>query len=308
MAETIAVLKEEGIIKISENGLIGFTSSGRQFIEREEIYPKRDLHCRYCEGRGVNIEEFKDLLKRFEEVTIDRPKPIVEFDQGNITSKTVISRMSFMLKKGDLEGKKLLILGDDDLMSIAVGLSGLAMEVIVLEIDDRLVSYINLKSKDLNLSVKAFKYDFHQGLPKEFVGYFDIFNTDPPETLEALELCMKRGITGLCGMGCAGYFGLTKTEASLRKWNEFQRLLINKFDAVITDIIDNFNHYENWDYLLDSIRDDYTFLRVKPEINWYRSAMYRIELLSDLNLVNKDEECELYVDREALVYKPTTNN
>ena len=305
VAEIIEDMRSRGLVDIGEDGDIALTPEGKAFLSNHKIFAHRDYACPTCQGRGIWKEELKELARRFDEVTADRPEAIVDYDQGYITTSTVVSRVALIAERGDLEGKKLLVLGDDDLFSIAAGLSGLPEEVVVLEIDDRLVEYINKKAGALGLPVKAEKYDFRDKLPERYVGRFDTFNTDPPETIEGLEVCMTRGLTGLVGEGCAGYFGLTRTESSLKKWNLFQRLLVNKFDVAITDIIHEFNHYVNWDYLLESIRDDYKFVQVKPRLNWYRSSMYRIELLGGTKrLENRPMPCELYIDEEALIYKP----
>lgn len=305
VAEIVEEMRSRGLVDIGENGDITLTPEGKAFLRDHKIFAHKDYTCPACEGRGIWNEDLKKLAQRFDEVTVDRPEAILDYDQGYITTRTVISRIALIAERGDLEGKKLLVLGDDDLLSIAAGLSGLPEEIVVLEIDDRLVEYINRKAKQLGLPVQAEKYDFRDKLPEQYVGRFDTFNTDPPETIEALEVCMTRGLTGLRGEGCAGYFGLTRTESSLKKWNFFQQLLVNKFDVAITDIIHEFNHYVNWDYLLGSIRDDYTFVQVMPRLNWYRSSMYRIELLGGAKkLENKPMPCELYVDEEALIYKP----
>ncbi|ADL08381.1 bis-aminopropyl spermidine synthase family protein [Thermosediminibacter oceani] len=305
VAEVVEVLKRTRLVKVDEQGDIYFTPEGMKFLKSRGITPRKDYTCPACEGRGIGLEKLKELVQKFDEVTADRPKAIIDYDQGFVTTRTVVSRIALMADRGDLEGKKLLVLGDDDLVSIAAGLSGMPAEVVVMEIDDRLVEYINDKATKLGLPVKAIKYDFREKLPDEYVGYFDTFTTDPPETLEALEVCMGRGLTGLSGEGCAGYFGLTRTEASLKKWNLFQQMLVDKFKVAITDIIDDFNHYVNWDYLLGSIRDDYSFVQVKPRLNWYRSSMYRIETLSGFKgMENKSMPCELYIDQEALIYRP----
>ncbi|TYP49262.1 bis-aminopropyl spermidine synthase family protein [Thermosediminibacter litoriperuensis] len=305
VAEIIEILKQTKLVKVDEQGDISFTPEGMEFLNSSRIAPRKDYTCPACEGRGIGLEKLKELLQKFDEVTADRPKAIIDYDQGFVTTRTVAGRIALMAGRGDLEGKKLLVLGDDDLVSVAAGLSGMPAEVVVMEIDDRLVEYINNKAAKFGLPVKAIKYDFREKLPEEYVGYFHTFTTDPPETLEALEVCMGRGLTGLSGEGCAGYFGLTRTEASLKKWNLFQQLLVGKFKVAITDIIDDFNHYVNWDYLLESIRDDYTFVQVKPRLNWYRSSMYRIETLSGFKgMENRSVPCELYVDKEALIYRP----
>lgn len=305
VAEIIGALKEKGLVIVDQEGEITLTPQGQEFLKENFIAPRRDYTCPACEGRGIGLGKIKEWMQKFDELTVDRPKAIIDYDQGYITTASVMARVALMTERGDLEGKKLLVLGDDDLLSLAAGLTGMPKEIVVLEIDDRLVNYINEKASMLSVPVKALKYDFRDKLPEQYVGYFDTFNTDPPETIEALEVCMTRGLSSLWGEGCAGYFGLTRTEASLKKWSQFQQMLLSKFKVAITDIIDNFNHYVNWDYLLGSIRDDYSFVQVKPKLNWYRSSMYRIETVSGFEKIeNKPMPCELYVDEEALIYKP----
>lgn len=303
VAEIIAILERKRMVELDDKGDLHITPEGWGFLNVQGITARKDYTCPACEGRGIDLAKLQELMQKFDEVTADRPQAIIDYDQGFVTTPTVVSRILLMADRGDLQGKKLLLLGDDDLVSIAAGLSGMPREVVVLEIDHRLVEYINNTAAEYGLPVKAVRYDFRDKLPEEYMGYFDTFHTDPPETLEALELTIGRGLTGLSGEGCAGYFGLTRTEASLKKWSLFQQLLAGKFKVVITDIIDSFNHYVNWDYLLKSIRNDYPFLEVKPKLNWYRSAMYRIETLSGFKGVeNRPIPCELYVDKEALVY------
>lgn len=308
VSETIRALIQEGLAEALEDGTIRLTAEGRLFIAKERISPKKHYPCLCCERRGIDLSEFSDLIREFDALTVDRPKPVIDYDQGHATTRTVLARIALMAEKGDLAGKKLLVLGDDDLVSLAAGMSGLPEEVVVLEIDERIVRYINDKARCKGLPIKAFEYDFRQTLPDDLVGAFDTFTTDPPETLEALELVITRGLAGLKGEGCAGYFGLTRTESSLNKWWEFQKLLLCKFNVAITDILEDFNHYVNWDYLLDSVGNDYKFVHVEPKLNWYRSSMYRIETVSRPSAIDnnpKARDCELYVDGEALVYRPS---
>ncbi|MDI3529713.1 MAG: N4-bis(aminopropyl)spermidine synthase [Thermoanaerobacter sp.] len=304
VAEMIEILRQKNLLKVEKNGDIKFNSKGLEYLGSLKIAPKRTYTCHACEGRGINFSKLEDLIKKFDQVTVNRPKAISDYDQGFVTTQTVVGRIALMAERGDLEGKKLLVLGDDDLVSIAAGLSGMPTEIVVMEIDDRLVEYINEVANKYNLPIKAMKYDFRDKLPEEYVGYFDTFITDPPETIEALEICIGRGISALSKEGCAGYFGLTLIEASLEKWNVFQQILASKFKVVVTDIIHDFNHYVNWDYLLNTVGKQYEFVQVEPKLNWYRSSMYRIETLKDSKgIENEYKPCELYVDEEALIYR-----
>jgi len=306
VSSAVDFLARKGWVETKEDGSLALTLAGKKVVEEQGIAPRQIHRCFHCHGRGVGLENLRELLRRFKEVTALRPEPILQYDQGYVTPETTVSRIALMLDRGDLEGKRLLVLGDDDLVSLAAGLSGFPREVVVLEIDDRLLDFINEVARKEGLPVVARKYDFRDKLPEEYVGHFDTFITDPPETLEALEICLGRGLVGLSGSGGAGYFGLTHAESSLSKWNKVQQLLVGKFGVVITDIIEDFNHYVNWDYLLPSIKSDLPFVQVEPRSNWYRSAMYRIQVLEKpVAFRNEPASCELYVDEEALIYRAT---
>ena len=60
-----------------------------------------------------------------------------------------------MNARGDLAGRRLLIIGDDDLFSIVVGLSGLAAEVVVLDVDTRIVDFVNHCAEQFSLKLKG---------------------------------------------------------------------------------------------------------------------------------------------------------
>ncbi|MCK4777373.1 MAG: bis-aminopropyl spermidine synthase family protein, partial [Actinomycetia bacterium] len=300
--EIIKKLNEEKYIHFEKEKVL-LAKRGEEFCKKNNIFSFENLTCQSCSGRGVSINKLIVLEKEFKETVKDRPEAIIDYDQGFVSPKTSIARIALLASRGDIKGKNILILGDDDLVSIAAGLSGFPKKVTVLEVDERLVKYINEKSEKLGLPVEAIQHDLKYKLPEKMEKRYDTFLTDPPETVEGLDIFIGRGIAGLKGPGCAGYFGLTYIESSLRKWNEFQKMLAEKYKVVITDIIHDFNLYENWDYLLESIRGDLPGLKTMPDGYWYRSSMYRIETLEYKDAENKDKPEEpLYVDFESLVW------
>lgn len=302
VAETCKYLSEKGLIWFKDSKVI-WSEKGNQWLNREKIQSLEPGVCPECNGKTIDIKKYVNLLASFKHIALRRPEAIVDYDQGYVTEETTIARVALLARKGDIQNKSIFILGDDDLLSIAAGLSGFPSQVTVVEIDKRLVNFINDVAKSEDLPIEAIELDLRNPLPKELLKSFDTFWTDPPETPEALELFVGRGIAGLKGPGCAGYFGITYVESSKHKWREFQKVIISRLGAIITDIIWNFNEYVNWDYLLDSIRNDIEPATVKPPLNWYRSAQYRIETLEDTPVFNDEATGkEIYVDKEALVY------
>lgn len=301
-AETAKVLHEKGYIEFKGTEII-LTEEGKRWAEENYIKPLIISTCERCSGRGISLELFSEVLERFKEIAKSRPSAIVDYDQGYVTPETTVSRVALLAQKGDIQGKDLFVLGDDDLLSIAAALSGFPKRVVVVEIDERIVKFIEDVSKAEGLNIEAIPLDLRNPLPESVLKSFDTFWTDPPETVEALELFVGRGIAGLKGPGCAGYFGVTYSESDRFKWRKFQQVITGRLGAVITDMIPNFNEYVNWDYLLDTIRNDIEPLRFKPSINWYRSTQYRIVILEDTPIFNEPATGkEIYVDKDALVY------
>ncbi|GIW46459.1 MAG: hypothetical protein KatS3mg078_0336 [Deltaproteobacteria bacterium] len=294
--ESIRLLEEKGLLTVSENGF-KLTPEGRALVR--EVHPLEDLSCPACEGRGISLSRFSDIEKRFLRIQKGRPKPVRSFDQGYVTPKTTLFRFALAYERGDVVGKDIIILGDDDLMSVVLGLSGLPRKITVVEIDKRLTDFIQETAEKEGFQVRVETFDLRHPLPKEHVKAYDTFFTDPPETLRAADAFIGRGIAALRSPGAAGYFGFTRREASLSKWHELQKMLL-KYRIVFTDIIHNFNEYVNWGYEEETKAWRLSPVKVKPKRNWYRSALYRFETLSGFKGNFKDYGDEnIYEDVES---------
>ncbi len=92
---------------------------------------------------------------------------------------------------------RIFVVGDDDLFSIAASLTGMPEKVVVVDIDERLINFINRMADEYSLSVEAFVYDVQQAFPDEFKKKFDVFVTDPVETIPGLKLFLSRGVSSL---------------------------------------------------------------------------------------------------------------
>jgi len=266
------------------------------------------ITCSTCNGRGYVFDKFfEKIYLQYKEICKNRPINLPEFDQGSILEEDVIKRVEFIYERGDLLNSNILVIGDDDLISIALGLTGLPKKIYVLEIDDRLVNYIQENKNKFNLSIEVIKYDVRKSLPKELVGKFDIFITDPSETIKALKIFLSRGMKSLKKEG-SGYFGLTTIESSLKKWFKVEKFIIEN-GFVITDIKRNFSVYplsvkdENWDAFEKTIS---IFKKIeKPKIeNWYYSSFIRIERIKNISIENINYNVNtknFYLDKETLL-------
>lgn len=303
VAETIKALEEMGWVTFQE-GRVAVTEQGLSQCRKMSI-PPRTLHrCASCDGRAISLNSFRDALARFEQIASSRPQPIEEFDQAFVTSATTMARLAIMADRGDLQGRRLLVLGDDDLVGIGAALTGLPSRVTVIEVDKRLVDFMSQASERESLGIEVVEHDLREPLPANLIGAFDTFMTDPPDTVPGLELFIARGLSSLSGPGGAGYFGMTMIESSLPKWRELQSILVGKYGVVITDIIDDFSVYVNWEYLPNTVRDDLEPVKTRPRRPWYTSSLYRVETLADSAMVEGTPATDegLYVGPESLLW------
>jgi len=295
----LEVLNNLGYIEFRDG--VFLTEEGKRFVDKYGIGRREDYTCPHCKGKTVDMEAFKDLLERFKEIVKNRPEPKHEFDQAYVTPETTVARIIFMHTRGDLENREVFVLGDDDLTSIALMLSGLPKRIAVLDIDDRLTKFIEKTAEEIGYNnIEIFTFDLRKPLPDYALRKFDTFITDPPETVDAIRAFVGRGIATLKGPGCAGYFGITRRESSLNKWRDIQKLLLNEFEVVITDIVRNFNEYVNWGYEEETRAWRLIPVKVRPTYNWYKSYMFRIQTLEGSKGYEEEiREEDIYNDEEA---------
>lgn len=207
--------------------------------------PISKVRCDNCNSMVVNIEgsrEMKNLLKFMKKVTVDRPTPTFIFDQRPVTPETTVRRVAYMLLRGDIQGKKVAILGDDDLTSIALAKTGVADKIVVFDIDLRLLDYIKKISEKENLKIKVVSQNLIKKFPNKYLNYFDTFLTDPTPTPKPITLFTSLGIKCLKkGNKSAGYVSLYPSH--MEKGLYFQKAL-SRMNVLVTDIIPYFGQYD----------------------------------------------------------------
>ncbi len=298
VAEILKLLNKHDLVAF-EGDQILLTEAGAELVKKLGIQPFVSHRCPTCGGRGVVIDEsLKPAFEKFLKIQENRPPAIHQYDQGYVTPENTFARVALADDRGDLRGKRVCVLGDDDLMSIALALTGLPAKVTILEIDERLVNFIKEVSDEYNLNIDARVHDLRQPLPEDVVGAYDTFFTDPPETVEAIKAFVGRGVATLKGPRCAGYFGVTRRESSLDKWRRIQIELLN-MGLVITDLLHNFNEYVNWDYYQEMRGWQLTPVKVPPKEIWYKSTQFRVETVRGFKGFNDPIVGDIYNDAES---------
>ncbi|MFN4218417.1 MAG: bis-aminopropyl spermidine synthase family protein, partial [Candidatus Bipolaricaulia bacterium] len=167
----------------------------------------------------------------------------------------------------------------------------------------RLVDFLNDQAQQAGWPLTAYRHDLRQPLPDEFLERFDVFVTDPIETVEGFLLFVEQGLSALKpGAGQVGYFGLTKIEASPEKWRLFEQKLLGQHDLVISDVLRDFGFYENWPYMTETVPP--ALFSAAPDRPWYRSAFFRVETLGAFRpprCRSLGEEVEIYYDQDSII-------
>ena len=107
---------------------------------------------------------------------------------------TLVRRIRLLLEYGDLEGRRITCLGDDDGQAVILELfrkyyPEFNFSVKVIDIDKRIHSYINKWSPK---TVDFLHHDLRNPLPMEWRISTDVVLMDPPYTLAGASLFLKR--------------------------------------------------------------------------------------------------------------------
>jgi S-adenosylmethionine decarboxylase proenzyme len=141
----------------------------------------------------LNLPEALSNLVDIEEILEERPSPDFSLDQSRADYNTVVGRTLYLLSKGDLEGRNIVFLGDDDAISLAVGLTNLAYEITVVDIDSRIIEFLTKQAERLKIkNIRLIEHNLKDPCPKNILNRFDVVVTDPPYTDQGLRLFLKR--------------------------------------------------------------------------------------------------------------------
>lgn len=229
--------------------------------------------CQACKGTRYSVNEtlVQKLSEEGKRYRKNFPEAAPIFYQLHASLETSCRRIAMMIEKGDVQGKSVIFLGDDDLMSLLVGLSGLASKVTVIDIDRRITAFIKSVIRQRGLErIDVLNRDLRKPLPKSLLGNFDTFFTDPPYSEDETITFLSRGFEALKDRG-TGYFCLDKVQKNV------QCFILNH-SFIITDLVRNFNNYgvSSFDrlWLKRTYKNKF---RSTPTGVWALSSIMRIE-------------------------------
>jgi N4-bis(aminopropyl)spermidine synthase len=241
-------LEKAGLLK-REHGLT-LTGDGREFVERDlGMRTQIDITCAACAGHGIVIPDtVQPEVERLAEIIKRAPSVDVTLDQAPCSPDTAMRRALLMLQNGALEGKRVLLLGDDDSVSIAIGLLGRALHkgdltrgVTVVDADERRIAFLRDAAAREQLALEVVHHDLRRPLPAGLRHAFDVIETDPPYTLEGARLFLARGCEALSPEADGQcFFSFTHWPAS--QMLELQKVF-TELGLAVRAVWPNFNRY-----------------------------------------------------------------
>jgi predicted methyltransferase len=273
------------IRSLMAGGKIRFQGSTKKFhlVEDGNYHARIDLRCKSCNGKGLIVEGiFRKTLLRFTSLLTGRPMPDPNYNQGLIAFPDLALKASFMYERGDLEDRSILLIGDDDLFGLYLGMLGISRRILVLDIDKRILRFLQEKAREHTLNIEAMEFDLTRPLPHHLHNAFDVFVSEPPEGIKGMITFIKRGIRSLTEGESAGYIGITMVESSLPKWYKVQATLTRN-RLVITDILRNFSLYPEGEGEWEDLYKNYPIMGKipmdvgRPDVDWYSSCTIRFQ-------------------------------
>jgi predicted methyltransferase/DNA-directed RNA polymerase subunit RPC12/RpoP len=161
--------------------------------------------CPCCGGLGLVVPEAAAALAgTLERAALGVPAVKLELDQTHCTADTKLRRVLAMHEAGALAGQRILLLGDDDLVSVALavfaghaGAAARPRRVTVVDSDPDLLGYLRGELDALGFPAELIEHDLRDPLPAPLPGGFDVACTDPPYTVAGAELFLSRAVSAL---------------------------------------------------------------------------------------------------------------
>jgi predicted methyltransferase len=192
-------LEKRGILQ-RQHGL-AFTEEGEQWL-RETLGVDVALSIDVPVTPQARLApELEQVVLAMEALLAAAPQTDVTLDQAPCTAETSVRRAALLYRSGALEGRRIALLGDDDSVALSIGLFGrllagrqLPRRLVVFEIDERRVAFLENAARGANLAVEIIRHDLREPFPDDLFGTFDSFETDPPYTIAGASLFVRRGV------------------------------------------------------------------------------------------------------------------
>jgi predicted methyltransferase len=213
------------------------------------LRPELSGQCEACAGSGLAVPaELAGLADELTAVAAGAPGAKPELDQTHCTVTTKIRRVLLMHQAGALHGKRIILLGDDDLVSVAIakfaallGAAAGIRRLAVVDTDTDVLSWAASQVSGTGLRAEFIAHDLREPLPDSLAAGFEVACTDPPYTVAGAELFLSRAVAALLpepGQHVFFSFGARRPAETVRTQS-----LITGMGLAIRSLAPGFNSY-----------------------------------------------------------------
>ena len=168
-------------------------------------------------------------------------RKVIDYSLGQapLTPISHIRKLNHILEHS---AEKVLMIGDDDLISISLARKGI--EVTMLEIDPYTCALIAGIAQEEQLKIDIHQVDLRLPLPKEIPDDFDLFVADPDFTLNAFGLFLCRGLSKIKegGIGLINFEGTLPQQWKIKKLLKAMQIETTKVQKEKWTYVSIYNH------------------------------------------------------------------
>src|SRR5215472_3765902 len=194
-------LRKRGVVDRARP--VRLTPEGRELLASR--HPDLSAACPCCGGSGLAVPEaLAELAAVLERAAAGTPRAKPELDQTHCTVGTKIRRVLRMHEAGSLAGHRILLLGDDDLISVAIaafaaalGLQAGIERLAVIDSDPEVLAWAGDQIAATGVRAELVEHDLRRPLPGGLAGGFDGTYLGPPYTVAGAKLFLSHAIAGL---------------------------------------------------------------------------------------------------------------
>ena len=233
---------------VAEERPTRLTPAGRELYARGGLRIGGSSACPCCVGRGIVVPDtLSPLVRELSKAVRGGPPARLELDQCHCTVETKLRRILAIHEADALVGRRILLLGDDDLTALALNLLVLRhgsrstiASLAVVDVDPALVSFLEHALAGAPFPVACVDHDLRRPLPPELAGGFDTVVTDPPYTTTGARLFLSRAAEALGNGGGDVFlsFGSRRPDAAVQL-----QQAIAEIGFVIQNLSRDFNDY-----------------------------------------------------------------
>lgn len=271
------VLERNKFVSIASDGKLHLTRQGTALARHLSVATKISPFARRDSNLHPELSpRFRDIAEKIRELN-SKIAPQNRFDQAPLMPEASVRKAAYAINRADVAGKSIACVGDDDLISIVLALSGTPTRILAIDIDKYLLEAIEEFSEKNNMTIETLQLDLREPIPPPYRNSFDLFITEPPDTVNGITLFVSRGVELLKqGEGMIGYVGISPTACPPRGLLQIQQNFAH-MALLITDRLPKYSDYPPHRTELKHIEvpDCYDAF-YPPQKVWYSADLVRV--------------------------------